>query len=72
LGNAGSQEVQLASENNDKICDNHEDCSTRPAQIKLTKGFTAKEHCKGHTASSFFLNLEKKNCFLKRIWNLQI
>ncbi|CAK7348194.1 unnamed protein product [Dovyalis caffra] len=40
----GSQEVQPASENNDDICANHEDCSARPTQIKLTKGFTAKEH----------------------------
>ncbi|KAG6736660.1 hypothetical protein POTOM_060462 [Populus tomentosa] len=41
---AGSQEVKTASENNDDICANHEDCGLRPTQIKLTKGFTAKEH----------------------------
>ncbi|KAJ6319733.1 hypothetical protein OIU77_010827 [Salix suchowensis] len=47
----GSQEVQPASESNDGICANHEDCSARPSQIKLTKGFTAKEHFKGHTVN---------------------
>jgi hypothetical protein len=58
--------VKPASENNDDICANHEDCGLRTTQIKLTKGFTAKEHVKGHTASSFFQNLEnKKNCFLR-------
>ena len=59
--------MQPASESNDGICANHEDCSARPSQIKLTKGFTAKEHVKGHTASSFFQNFEnkKKNCFLR-------
>lgn len=55
LGNAGSQEVQPAVENVD-LCSNHEDCEARPGQIKLTKGFSAKEPVKGHMASSFFHN----------------
>ena len=50
LGNAGSQEVQPTVEN-------HEECEARPDQIKLTKGFSAKEPVKGHMASSFFHNL---------------
>jgi len=56
LGNTGSQEVQPAVENVD-LCSNHEDCEARPSQIKLTKGFSAKEPVKGHMASSFFHNL---------------
>ncbi|KAJ6723540.1 HYDROXYPROLINE-RICH GLYCOPROTEIN FAMILY PROTEIN-RELATED [Salix koriyanagi] len=51
ITDSGSQEVQPASESNDGICANHEDCSARPSQIKLTKGFTAKEHVKGHTVN---------------------
>nr|POE46467.1 hypothetical protein CFP56_59017 [Quercus suber] len=47
LGNAGSQEVQPAVENVD-LCSNHEDREARPDQIKLTKGFPAKEPVKGH------------------------
>ncbi|CAN1855292.1 RNA demethylase ALKBH10B, partial [Linum perenne] len=30
------------------ICTNHQECDARPTQIKLTKGFSAKEHVKGH------------------------
>lgn len=56
LGNAGSQEVQPAVENVD-LCSNHEDCEARPGQIKLTKGFSAKEPVKGHMASSFFFTI---------------
>lgn len=56
LGNTGPQEVQPAIENVD-LCSNHEDCEARPSQIKLTKGFSAKEPVKGHMASSFFHNL---------------
>jgi hypothetical protein len=49
-----SQEVKPASENiNDDMCANHEDCGVRPSQIKLAKGFTAKEHAKGHTVNLF-------------------
>lgn len=51
ITDSGSQEVKTASENNDDICANHEDCGVRPTQIKLTKGFTAKEHVKGHTVN---------------------
>ncbi|KAG8477689.1 hypothetical protein CXB51_027696 [Gossypium anomalum] len=43
----GSQEVQHVEENID-ICSNHEECDARPSQIKLTRGFSAKEHVKGH------------------------
>ncbi|KHN45381.1 hypothetical protein glysoja_028388 [Glycine soja] len=38
---------------NNNICSNHEECEGRSSQIKLTKGFTAKESVKGHMASSF-------------------
>ncbi|KAH7577489.1 hypothetical protein JRO89_XS01G0257800 [Xanthoceras sorbifolium] len=47
----GSQEVQPATENID-ICSKHEDCDARRSQIKLTKGFSAKEHVKGHMANN--------------------
>ncbi|KAL5860302.1 hypothetical protein ACOSQ4_001598 [Xanthoceras sorbifolium] len=47
ITDAGSQEVQPATENID-ICSKHEDCDARRSQIKLTKGFSAKEHVKGH------------------------
>ncbi|CAN0892661.1 RNA demethylase ALKBH10B, partial [Linum grandiflorum] len=30
------------------LCTNHQDCDARPTHIKLTKGFSAKEHVKGH------------------------
>lgn len=36
------------------ICSNHEECEGRSSQIKLTKGFQAKESVKGHMASAFF------------------
>ncbi|KAL2900569.1 E3 ubiquitin-protein ligase RMA1, partial [Bienertia sinuspersici] len=49
--NAGSHEVQ-GSLDHVEICDHHEDCATRREQIKLTKGFVAKEPVKGHMASS--------------------
>ncbi|KAG8653841.1 hypothetical protein MANES_05G072300v8 [Manihot esculenta] len=47
ITDSGSQEVQPTSDSID-ICSNHEDCNVRPDQIKLTKGFTAKEQVKGH------------------------
>ncbi|TYI55321.1 hypothetical protein E1A91_D11G133700v1 [Gossypium mustelinum] len=47
ITDSGSQEVQHVEENID-ICSNHEECDARPSQIKLTKGFSAKEHVKGH------------------------
>ncbi|XP_059660534.1 RNA demethylase ALKBH10B-like [Cornus florida] len=43
----GSQEVHPILENIE-ICSNHEDCEARRAQIKMTKGFVAKEPVKGH------------------------
>ncbi|WRX07724.1 hypothetical protein QQP08_000211 [Theobroma cacao] len=50
ITDSGSQEVQHVEENVD-ICSNHEECDARPSQIKLTKGFSAKEHVKGHTVN---------------------
>ncbi|XWS46773.1 hypothetical protein CRYUN_Cryun14cG0096900 [Craigia yunnanensis] len=47
ITDSGSQEVQHVEENMD-ICSNHEECDARPSQIKLTKGFSAKEQVKGH------------------------
>ncbi|XP_056176041.1 RNA demethylase ALKBH10B [Syzygium oleosum] len=47
ITDSGSHEMQPALENLD-ICSNHELCEARAAQIKLTKGFTAKEPVKGH------------------------
>ncbi|KAE8692097.1 Oxidoreductase [Hibiscus syriacus] len=44
---SGSQEIQHVEENID-ICSNHEECDARASRIKLTKGFSAKEHVKGH------------------------
>ncbi|PPS06262.1 hypothetical protein GOBAR_AA14384 [Gossypium barbadense] len=43
ITDSGSQEIQHVEENID-ICSNHEECDARPSQIKLTKGFSAKEH----------------------------
>jgi len=45
---------------NTNICSNHEECEGRSSQIKLTKGFTAKESVKGHMASSFVYNLNSQ------------
>lgn len=47
ITDGGSQEVEPTLENIE-ICTNHEECEARPAQIKLTKGFVAKEPVKGH------------------------
>ncbi|KAI9080317.1 hypothetical protein K1719_037711 [Acacia pycnantha] len=47
ITDSGSQEMQ-ASLMNSSICSNHEECEGRGAQIKLTKGFSAKESVKGH------------------------
>lgn len=47
ITDSGSHEMQPALENLE-ICSNHELCEARAAQIKLTKGFTAKEPVKGH------------------------
>ncbi|XP_041992254.1 RNA demethylase ALKBH10B-like isoform X1 [Salvia splendens] len=48
---AGSQEVQPFSEPVD-ICSNHEQCEARRAEIKMTKGFVAKEPVKGHMVNA--------------------
>ncbi|KAL8143128.1 hypothetical protein V2J09_016160 [Rumex salicifolius] len=42
ITDTGSQEAQITLEQSD-ICDNHEDCCARREQIKMTKGFVAKE-----------------------------
>ncbi|KAG5083536.1 hypothetical protein AAZX31_19G139100 [Glycine max] len=47
ITDSGSQEMQPSVMNNN-ICSNHEECEGRSSQIKLTKGFTAKESVKGH------------------------
>nr|WJK44236.1 ALKBH5 [Catalpa fargesii] len=47
ITDSGSQEVQPFPEHVD-ICSNHEECESRRAQIKMTKGFVAKEPVKGH------------------------
>ncbi|GMI66547.1 AtALKBH10B [Hibiscus trionum] len=47
ITDSGFQEVQHVEENID-ICSNHEECDARASRIKLTKGFSAKEHVKGH------------------------
>ncbi|OVA20100.1 Oxoglutarate/iron-dependent dioxygenase [Macleaya cordata] len=53
LSDGGLQGEQLPLENI-QICSNHDDCETRRFQIKMTKGFIAKEPVKGHMASSIF------------------
>ncbi|TKY62489.1 oxidoreductase protein [Spatholobus suberectus] len=47
ITDSGSQEMQPSVMKNN-ICSNHEECEGRSSQIKLTKGFTAKESVKGH------------------------
>ncbi|CAI9107926.1 OLC1v1007409C1 [Oldenlandia corymbosa var. corymbosa] len=47
ITDTGSQEVQFSLDNVD-ICSNHEGCEARREQIKITKGFIAKEPLKGH------------------------
>lgn len=57
-----------ASLMNSSICSNHEECEGRSSQIKLTKGFSAKESVKGHMASSFFFTKFKCILFSKEAW----
>ncbi|KAA8550907.1 hypothetical protein F0562_002591 [Nyssa sinensis] len=47
ITDTGSQEVHPTLESIE-ICSNHEDCEARRTQIKMTKGFVAKEPVKGH------------------------
>ncbi|KAF5820495.1 putative alpha-ketoglutarate-dependent dioxygenase AlkB-like superfamily [Helianthus annuus] len=47
ITDAGLQEVQSAGESVE-ICSNEEDWEARRAEIKMTKGFIAKESVKGH------------------------
>ncbi|GAB4829769.1 hypothetical protein Ancab_019424 [Ancistrocladus abbreviatus] len=47
ITDTGSPEVQANMEPVE-ICDNHENCGARREQIKMTKGFVAKEPVKGH------------------------
>jgi len=42
----------LAAFDHIDICDNHEECAGPRDQIKMTKGFVAKESVRGHMASS--------------------
>lgn len=46
ITDSGSQEVPL--QENIDMCSNHANCEARRSQIKITKGFTAKEHVRGH------------------------
>lgn len=56
ITDSGSQDVQPTTESTESqptsenigICGNHEECGGRSTQIKLTKGFVAKEPVKGH------------------------
>ncbi|KAK2990532.1 hypothetical protein RJ640_019812 [Escallonia rubra] len=61
ITDSGSQEVHPTLENI-LICSNHEDCQARCDQIKMTKGFVAKEPVKGHMASSFFQSFKSILC----------
>ncbi|XWS31622.1 hypothetical protein CRYUN_Cryun23aG0092200 [Craigia yunnanensis] len=47
ITDTGSLEIKYVEENIN-ICSKHEECDARPSQIKLTKGFSAKEQVKGH------------------------
>ncbi|KAL5561626.1 hypothetical protein UlMin_031373 [Ulmus minor] len=47
ITDTGSHEVP-ASLVSDELCSNHEECDARREQIKLTKGFSAKEQLRGH------------------------
>ncbi|KAF5782610.1 putative alpha-ketoglutarate-dependent dioxygenase AlkB-like superfamily [Helianthus annuus] len=47
ITDAGSQEVNSAAESIE-VCSNQEDWEARRAEMKLTKGFAAKESVKGH------------------------
>lgn len=55
---------------NVKICSDHEECRARLEQIKLTKGFSAKESVKGQMVSIFpiFSCIQKEK---KKIGNLE-
>ncbi|XP_061341376.1 RNA demethylase ALKBH10B-like isoform X1 [Gastrolobium bilobum] len=48
ITDSGSQEMHPTLMNIINICSNHEECEGRSSQIKLTKGFAAKESVKGH------------------------
>lgn len=47
ITDTGSQELQTSTESTE-LCSNHEACEVRCAEMKMTKGFIAKEHVKGH------------------------
>lgn len=47
ITDTSSHEVLAAFDHID-ICDNHEECAGRREQIKMTKGFVAKESVRGH------------------------
>lgn len=48
ITDTGSQEIQLLAENNEICLNQEEDWEARRAQMKMTKGFVAKESVKGH------------------------
>lgn len=48
ITDSGSQGGVQANYAEVEICSNHEECEARPGQMKLTKGFSAKEPVKGH------------------------
>ncbi|XP_038896503.1 RNA demethylase ALKBH10B [Benincasa hispida] len=49
ITDSGSQEGGVQANYAEvEICSNHEECEARPGQMKLTKGFSAKEPVKGH------------------------
>ncbi|KAL3626057.1 hypothetical protein CASFOL_029606 [Castilleja foliolosa] len=48
ITDSGSQETRTFPEEHIDICCNHGECEARGSQIKMTKGFVAKEPVKGH------------------------
>ncbi|XP_042475202.1 RNA demethylase ALKBH10B isoform X2 [Macadamia integrifolia] len=48
LDRKANDETEQLPEESLQICSNHEDCENRRTQIKITKGFVAKELVKGH------------------------
>lgn len=54
------------SDESDQICSNHGNCDERALQIKLTKGFKAKEMVKRRMASLLIKLFSRKpmNCLL--------
>ncbi|XP_047325900.1 RNA demethylase ALKBH10B [Impatiens glandulifera] len=51
ITDSGSQEIQPTDGSIINVCFNHEECEERRSNIKLTKGFIAKEPVKGRTVN---------------------